>query len=835
VYATEASSGDLVMVACHGVTPEFETAVARFSADSEQKRMLASGRPIYASYEDVIKLDAVRRAQGFTTIGLIPVVAGGELAGALNVGSRSVRELPIGTREWLETVAALTSGALARVQAERVAAEDRRNLSALFDGVDDLILVLGADGTVLEVNRVVLQRLGLSRSALIGASAESVVDRRRDDRSLPELIAGVGDRQRATGAFLSADGARIAVEAHATRGEWGGRPVRYVICRDITEHVQTQRRLRTSEERFRTVAEYTYDWEYWLSADRQLFYTSPSCERITGYRTEELVADPHLLVKMAHTDDRAKVARHLREEAGAGPPCTLVYRVVGRDGAIRWVEHVCQEVRGTDGRFLGRRASIRDVTEQRRTEAALRESERLYRETLASISDAVLVVDPDGRFLVVSGNVGEVFGLSAEEVFAAGTIWELLGEETCDLQQVWDGSEVSRQTVTSSSGVVLEMSCARTPIHGGSILVTCRDVTAEHKAQASRVALEEAIQRAASEWQATFDTVAAMIVLVDDSGRVVRLNQAARISLDRSFTALVGAHISSLAGGVLWEAVQELYAAVTAGGEQLERIVSSDDGTTWWQVVGSATEVDDEVRVVIIAREITAVVELERSLQHSERMSAMGELVGAVAHEVRNPLFALSATVDAFVEQFQADASLAPFIAALQRQVERLSDLMGQLLEFGRRPETSLVSGDVRAVIREAVLLLQPALDTKEIEVVVDAPDELPEVPLNYERLLMLVRNLLDNACHFTPIGRCVQVRVWYEERSEQVGGDVVLAVRDEGSGFGDVDTGQVFDPFFSRRAGGTEEHGGAARAYDHDECGAVVEVRLPLRAQGEA
>ncbi len=72
--------------------------------------------------------------------------------------------------------------------------------------------------------------------------------------------------------------------------------------------------LRQSEERLRTVADFTYDWEYWLGADGSYLYVSPSCERITGYRADEFSQDPGLLERIIHPDDRAAAVRHLREE-----------------------------------------------------------------------------------------------------------------------------------------------------------------------------------------------------------------------------------------------------------------------------------------------------------------------------------------------------------------------------------------------------------------------------------------------------------------------------------------------------------------------------------------
>ena len=83
--------------------------------------------------------------------------------------------------------------------------------------------------------------------------------------------------------------------------------------RDITERKQAEEALRESEEKYRAVADFTYDWEYWLGLDGRYTYVSPSCERITGYRAEEFLHEPALLERIVHPDDRALIVGHLEQ------------------------------------------------------------------------------------------------------------------------------------------------------------------------------------------------------------------------------------------------------------------------------------------------------------------------------------------------------------------------------------------------------------------------------------------------------------------------------------------------------------------------------------------
>lgn len=135
--------------------------------------------------------------------------------------------------------------------------------------------------------------------------------------------------------------------------------------------------LMESEQRFRTIADFTYDWQYWLDPDGNYVYVSPSCERITGYRADEFRQDPALLETIIHPDDCALVTEHLRGEPLEGSEAHFVeFRIITHGGEERWLEHACQPVYGLDGSYLGRRASNRDITERRRAEEVLAEQAR---------------------------------------------------------------------------------------------------------------------------------------------------------------------------------------------------------------------------------------------------------------------------------------------------------------------------------------------------------------------------------------------------------------------------------------------------------------------------
>jgi hypothetical protein len=184
------------------------------------------------------------------------------------------------------------------------------------------------------------------------------------------------------------------------------------------EHMVAQRtaQLRNSEEKFRTVADFTYDWESWLGPDGRYIYVSPSCERITGYLPEEFLDQPDLLLSITHPDDQALMAEHLSldrpVEAG---PSNIEVRVIIKNGEVRWMEHGWRAVVRNDGVYLGRRASARDITERIERQNELKGQRLRMSAVVESAMDSIVAVDEDGNIVIFNPAAEKMFGCPAEE------------------------------------------------------------------------------------------------------------------------------------------------------------------------------------------------------------------------------------------------------------------------------------------------------------------------------------------------------------------------------------------------------------------------------------
>jgi PAS domain S-box-containing protein len=132
--------------------------------------------------------------------------------------------------------------------------------------------------------------------------------------------------------------------------------------------------LESSETKYQTVSDFTYNWEYWVSPEGKFIYSSPSFKRISGYENDMLVKNPENLLDAIHEEDRPAFKKHF--ETAIQDTLTIHYlefRIVRRDGGIRWLSHTCQPVYDQDGHFIGRRASNGDITDRKRAEETIRE------------------------------------------------------------------------------------------------------------------------------------------------------------------------------------------------------------------------------------------------------------------------------------------------------------------------------------------------------------------------------------------------------------------------------------------------------------------------------
>ena len=164
----------------------------------------------------------------------------------------------------------------------------------------------------------------------------------------------------------------------------------------------SEQALRESEERFRTVADFTYDWEYWIAPDGHYIYVSPSCERITGYSSEEFMNDHELFQKIVHPNDQSAFVSHICQLEQQKRTFGFDFRIITRSGEERWINHVCQSVYGSEEEYLGQRASNRDISKQKLMQEKLQQANKM--DSIATLAGGI-AHEFNNALMAVLGNI----------------------------------------------------------------------------------------------------------------------------------------------------------------------------------------------------------------------------------------------------------------------------------------------------------------------------------------------------------------------------------------------------------------------------------------------
>lgn len=352
---------------------------------------------------------------------------------------------------------------------------------------------------------------------------------------------------------------------------------------------------------------------------------------------------------------------------------------------------------------------------------------------------------------------------------------------------------------------------------------------------------ETALRLAAQEWLRTFEAIDSAVMILDRECRAVRLNRSAGELSGLQDDEIRGRPVEALGQGEPWRCTAEVARlALSCQSSMCQQARDALTGRTW--EVSASFLPDDEdrgaERVIAVARDITRLVDLQESVRREERMSAMGSLVAGVAHEVRNPLFGISSTLDAFEGRHGDKEPFSRYLKVLRHETDRLTILMRDLLEYGKPPGLDLTEVAFESVVDESVRLCEALAKTADVSVEQTRGWGMDPAPMDRSRMVQVLRNVIENAIQHSPRNGLVRLSGGRElDREDE---RIWFSVRDSGPGFKPADLPHIFEPFFTRRSGGTGmglsiaqrilvQHGGSIAAANHPAGGAVITLYLPV------
>ena len=602
------------------------------------------------------------------------------------------------------------------------------------------------------------------------------------------------------------------------------------IYDDVTDRKQAECALRESEEKYRALFENAGE-AIFVAQDGRVAFLNPMTAQITGYSGEEITSRP--FVDFIHADDRDMITdRHTRRLQGEDIPRSYTFRMLRKNGSLLWVQLDTVLIN-----WQGKPATLNfmtDITERKRIEDALRESEHELRALFKSMLNAFVlfesVFDRDGnfvsyRFVYINDAYERITGVKNNEVRGK------------TVHEVWPNTEASWVKAygdVATTGIPSTFDMYHEPTEKlyhcnayrpwdtkGRFCVVFEDITERRRA-------EEEIQKANALLNSIVENIPNMIFLKDAGElRFTRFNRAGEELLGHSRDDLLGKNDYDffpkeqadfftqkdrevLRGKVIVD-IQEEPLQTRDRGERIlhtKKVPILNANGEPEYLMGISEDITDRKRAEAEKRR------LEERLRRAEKMEALGQLAGGVAHDLNNVLGVLSGYSELLLAEIPEGQKSRRHVEKILQSTEKGAAIIQDLLTLARRGVLSeeviqvndIISGFTRTPAFENIRDYHPGVSFR-----MDCDPNLLNIkgsPVHLEKTLM---NLVSNAAESISSEGEVVIRtenryldkaiVGYDEVRE--GDYVVLSVSDTGTGISDEHREKIFEPFYTKKAMG--------------------------------
>ena len=614
-----------------------------------------------------------------------------------------------------------------------------------------------------------------------------------------------------------------------------------------------------AEEKYRVITESANDCIVVIQ-DGKMVYGNPACsDLIGGPLTDSATRD---FLDIMASEDRKTVLEQYNTllEGGhvANPHTTVCIRKA--NGEQKFVEIATSVIEYKNSPAV--LAIMRDMTERKRAEEALRESEKKYRELVNFLPIPLFETDVQGNVLTGNRAIFEAFGYTQDDLEKGLNVFHMTSTEDRDriranIQRVLSGEKKGGTEYTGirKDGSIFPEIMFSSPILRENKPVGLRgaiiDLTAQKQTEASlqkiTLSLAEA-QRIAHIGNWEWDIKSDKMYWSNEIYRIVGATHQTFDGTYESFSELIYADDRETVSKAVQKTMDE-----GAKSEFKHRIVRFD---------GSICEIrqrvepilDDTgraVRVIGIVEDLTEKNQADRELQNardqllqSEKLASMGRLSAGVAHEILNPVNILSMELQILQTMETLSPKIREELEICMDQISRIVTIAKNLKQFSRIPEKerTLVMADINDVIGHVLTLYSTQLNIEGVETELQYQSDLPEISIERERIEQVIANLISNAMFFME-GRDHKVLRITTKRGVLMGGhdQLRIVIADTGAGIKSEHMSEIFDPFFTTKEQGKgtglglsisysiiEDHGGKIWAENNEWGGASFYIELP-------
>jgi PAS domain S-box-containing protein len=744
-----------------------------------------------------------------------------------------------------------------RKQIEKELRENENRFRQFFDNAGFYGYIVSPEGIILEVNNTALETLGYSADELIGRPLFDLYA----DESIDEAKK-VFHQWKATGHVNSAEliiksknGDRrwILLNVDSVRDASGCIVHSTSIQVDITERKKAEEKLRlyeiivsaTSEPMAVIDGNYTF---LQMNAAYENFWGLHKNE-ILGKRVPEIIGEDKFRETVKANVDRCFAGRKISYSAWFESP------VFG----LRYMNLNYHPFSASNGQITALINISYDLTEQKKTEDALRESEEKFRALVESAPVSIMLLR-NGKYIYGNPASVELLGFQSPLEIEGLDALKPIAPESRDLvlahmQNIEKGTDNApiEVRIVKPDGTFswsLSTSVSVRIDEKPTAIIVGQDITDKKNT-------EEALYKKAERYQKLVNTSPYGIQLTDLEGRIIFSNPAHHRIQGYAEGELIGKYIWDLMADSTHKEQTKLYYRKIVKEHSLPKIYFSRDRTqdgrdidvqiNWDYIYGQNGEIEG---IISIISDITAQRKLETQLRQAQKMEAIGSLAGGIAHDLNNILFPISGLSEMLLDEMPPDDPAYENIEQILNSAKRGSDLVKQILAFSRQSNPQKLPVRLQPILKEVLKLSRATIPMNiEITSIIDANCSM--VSADPTQMHQVAMNLITNAFHAVEDnGGTIHVGLKekefskddYQDHYMQAGRYACITVSDTGNGIDQILVDKIFEPYFTTKELGkgtglglsvvhgiVKEHGGDIRVYSEVDKGTTFHVFLPL------
>jgi len=572
-------------------------------------------------------------------------------------------------------------------------------------------------------------------------------------------------------------------------------------------------------------------------------------DKIVGYSPEEFTSGRKPWYEIVHPEDQGMLKKRVLDAARAHERVLrLEYRLLHRDGSVRWVADRRQMIYGDDGRLQWVDGLILDITDRKRSDVAL----RLTQFTVDRGSEATYWLRRDGGIIYVNDRACEALGYSREELLSM-KIQEINPEfpperwpyHWDDLRKRRIFSAESTHRAKDGHLIPVEITANYIEFDGKEYnCVSAHDIT-------TRKRNEELILMERDFSKAALDSLPGIFYLFDRNGRFLRWNKNLEVITGYSAEEIGRMHPLDLFIGrdkaLVRDRIEDAFAKGFTDVEA--ELVSKNGEKATYCFTGRTFQGKEDACLIGTGIDVSERKKLEEQLRQSQKMEAIGHLAGGIAHDFNNLLTGILGYANLLSLKEGDDPEVARAAGIIQRSAERASHLTAQLLGFAQKGKNMNVPVELGRVIASVTGVLERTQDPR-IRIASSLRAEGGCVQGDPSQLNQVVMNIAINACDAMPDGGQLKIateqvtldEAFCRERGGMSPGKyILLSVSDTGAGISPENLERIFDPFFTTKTQGkgtglglsmvfgiVKNHGGCVDVRSEAGAGTLFQVYLP-------